>query len=62
MTKLESKIKEQITKWKEDNFNHPIYYLSNMVKLAFGYEPSYISPNNILVNSYINTIDNRSKQ
>lgn len=58
MEKLEEKIKKQVNNWKKDKFNHSMYYISNIIKLTFGYEQSHVSPNNILVNSYIHGIDN----
>jgi hypothetical protein len=61
MSKLEKSIKDQINGWKENNFNYTSYYLSNTLKILFGYQPSHVSPKNKLVNSYICGFDNREK-
>ncbi len=44
-------IKKQIGKYVTGNYEHKGYYLLNILKIAFGREPSHVSPNNLLVHS-----------
>lgn len=42
-------IKEQLEEFKENNYSHKVYYLSNILKASLGLEPLRVDPNNWFV-------------
>jgi|GEM_PF-5281729 len=58
LKELETSKKDEFNKYllefKEDNYSHIGYYLTNLAKIIIGMEPSRISPENKFVNSFFN--------
>lgn len=46
-------ISKQFSKYKSGGYEHKGYYLANVVRIIFGREPSHVSPDNKIVNSYL---------
>ncbi len=45
------KIKEQTAEWKQESWSYKPHFLLNISKIILGFEPSYVSPGNMVVGS-----------
>jgi hypothetical protein len=48
-----TEILKQFKGWKDASYNSHIYYITNILKVSLGREPSHVSSTNIVVDSEI---------